>query len=97
MSLVVKRSDRFPIGTVVSAYKPTVPVPRQARPAGTALETATVDAAGTLTFAGLGEGLYSLYAEVGEVPRLILAGNQGFTEPGTLQERIATLRAALGC
>lgn len=97
MALTLNRSDRFPVGTSVGAY------PRRAhvvggRPVGAAVETHTVDAAGSLTFTTLtADEPYCLYALVGEANRYLDVADSGFTEPPTgLIERIDQKRVAAG-
>lgn len=98
MALVVKRSDRFPIGTTVKAFAGIGGSNRHqdGRPSGPILEEATVDATGKLEFAGLGESIYSLWAIVGGENRNLTAGGIGYTAPGTLKERLAAKRAEVG-
>ncbi|HEY4451028.1 MAG TPA: hypothetical protein VGN13_05490 [Solirubrobacteraceae bacterium] len=97
MSLVVRRSDRFPVGTSVKAFA-GVTVRHDGRPGGTAASEATVAADGSLTFSTLTPGaLYTLYAEVGGKPvNMLAAASASFPALGTLQERIAASRLALG-
>lgn len=97
--LIVKGSDKFPVGTSVKAYAAVGGSNRhhEGKPSGASLAEATVDAKGTLTFSSLGEGLYALWAEVAGSNANMLAGSQEFTAPGTLQERIARVRLATGC
>lgn len=97
MSLVVNRSDLFPPGTTVGAFSP--PSNRhiaESRPTGTPTEEAVVDAAGTLTYSSIAEGIYNLYAVVAGVGKNLRAGSQGFTAPGTLRARIKARREAAG-
>jgi histidyl-tRNA synthetase len=68
-----------------------------AKPAGTAFETETVDASGTLTFTTLaGGGAYDLYAEVSGANRNVAVSDSGFTPLGTLKERIKARQEAAG-
>lgn len=63
--MVVSRQDLFPVGTSVAAYLATGlgHTPSSGAPAGSAVETETVQADGTLTFTGLTNGrTYILYA-----------------------------------
>lgn len=95
MSLVVKRSDRFPVGTVVSAFAPPLNRHHEGKPSGVALATATVDASGTLTFP-LPEAIYNLWAEVAGANVNLRAGSEEFSQPGTLRERISKRRTLAG-
>jgi hypothetical protein len=97
VALKVNRSDRFPIGTVVSVY------PKRNRifggkPAGTAITSATVAADGSLTFTGLTEGEpLILWAEVGGEHRYL--GSEApppVAPPETLKQRIAKRRSLVG-
>lgn len=99
MALIVKRSDKFPVGTSVKAFAAVGGENRhhEGQPSGTVLATETVAANGTLTYPTLAEGLYQLFAVVNGSNANMLVGSQEFTAPGTLQERIARVRLALGC
>lgn len=97
VSLVVNRSDVFPVGVSVSAY------PAAARhdfihAVGTATETKTVQNDGSLTFVELDEtSPYVLYAEVAGKDKYIQVRNQAFSEPPLgLIERINAFRLANG-
>lgn len=96
MSLVVKRSDRFPVGTVVEAFSPPSNRHHEGKPSGVAVASATVDASGKLTFSSLAEGVYNLWAEVAGANVNLKAGSEEFTPPGTLRARIAARRLAAG-
>src|SRR5438552_13145061 len=64
-TLVVSRSDLYPVGTSVAAYQARGRQ-HEKRPAGAAIETHTVDAEGNLTFTALPERVqHQLWAEVG--------------------------------
>lgn len=93
-TLVVSRSDVFPVGTVVKAY----PLNRVhgGKPAGASTAEATVDAAGKLTLTNLVEGMYRLWALVSEDNRTISAANAAYTAPGTLKARLKVRREAVG-
>lgn len=96
MSVQVKRSDRFPVGTAVGAY-PAQGRHVDAKPAGAALETETVDATGTLTFTTLtADRGYNLYAEVAGGNRNVAVSDSNFTPLGTLPERIKARQEAAG-
>jgi len=96
MSLVVKRSDLYPVGTTVKAFSPPSNRHFGGKPSGVAVGEAVVDAAGTLTFA-IPDGLYRLWASVGGSDVNLLAGSQGFTAPPTfLGSRIKAQREAAG-
>lgn len=64
MPTVIEREDLYPVGTSVAAYLLTVfGVPASGAPSGSAVETETVQADGTVTFDGLANGRsYILYA-----------------------------------
>jgi hypothetical protein len=97
MALVIKRSDKFPVGTVVNAYAAVGGLNRhhEGKPSGVSLASATVDATGTLTFSTLPSGgLYALNAEVAGAQANMLAGADGWVPPGTLKQRVAARRAA---
>jgi len=94
-SLIVRRSDRFPVGTSVGLY-PGIDRIHGGKPAGSAAESQTVAADGSLTFTGAGtEGMYQLYAEVGGEIRYLQCGNFDFTPPGNLQARLAKRAAEI--
>lgn len=95
MSLVVKRSDRFPVGTVVSAFSPPSNKHHEGKPSGVAVAAATVDASGTLTFS-VAEGVYNLWAEVAGVNVNLKAGSEEFAAPGNLKARLAARKLAAG-
>lgn len=95
--LTVKRSDKFPVGTVVKAYPGNANRHHEGKPSGVASAEATVDAKGVLNFSTLAEGLYQLWAEVEGKNANMLAGSQGFTPLGTLRSRIAAKRLEVGC
>jgi len=97
MALVVRRSDKFPVGTTVKAFA-GAPGNRhhEGRPSGTAAAEATVAGDGSLTFSTLAAGLFSLWAEVAGTNANLMAGSEGFTAPGTLRQRIAAKRLAVG-
>jgi hypothetical protein len=94
---VTNRSDRFPVGTSVSAYPKSARV-YSGKPAGVALATATVAADGSLTFTGLNEREpLVLWAEVGGESRYL--GSEApapVTPPQTLKQRIQGRRALVG-
>lgn len=97
MAITVKRSDRFPVGTSVGAY-PAAAKHIGLHPAGAAIETHVVDAAGacgpfTLLEADLP---YVLYAEVGETHRYLSVEDSTFTALGTLHERVVARQEAAG-
>jgi hypothetical protein len=96
MAVFLKSSERYPVGTTVKAF-PWVNAHESAatRPSGTALAEATVAANGSLTFSGLGDGLYSLFAEVGSDPRTVKIGSGTFPPYRTLRERIASRRVGI--
>lgn len=96
MALTVKRSDKFPVGTAVSAFSPPLNRHHEGKPSGVALATATVDASGTLSFPTLGEAIFNLWAEVGGANANLRAGSEEFTAPGTLRARLAARRLAAG-
>jgi hypothetical protein len=76
---VSKRSDLFPIGTVVAAYPRSHGPEGAPRTSTAAIATGTVDAAGALSIAnaGLLSGqIYSLYALVAGEHRWLSAGPQ---------------------
>jgi hypothetical protein len=97
MAVTVKRSDLFPVGTSVSAY-PAAAAHFGLHAAGAATETHVVDAAGacgpftTLT----ADQPYVLFAAVGGEQRYLEISDSDFTELGTLAERIAARRVAVG-
>lgn len=94
-NVVVNRSDRYPVGTSVGAYPESA---RQfgSKPSGSATETQTVASDGSLTFTTLAaEGEYQLYAEVAGAHRYVRLANDSYTEPGTLQERLAARAVAI--
>lgn len=97
MALTIRRSDKFPVGTVVKAFA-GAPANRhhEGKPSGSALAEATVAADGSLTFSTLGAGIYSLWAEVAGTNANMMAGSEGFAPLGTLKERIASRRLLLG-
>jgi hypothetical protein len=97
MSLVIRRSDRFPVGTTVKAFAGATNRHHEGKPSGTATAEATVAADGSLTFATLAAGgLYTLNAEVAGVQvNLLAAASSPFAALGTLRERIAAKRRAL--
>ncbi|WCB94499.1 hypothetical protein DSM104299_03236 [Baekduia alba] len=67
MASHVLRSDRFPVGTSVGIYPVAQKNPGVA-PQGSAVQTASVAADGTLTFVGLPDGTaYTAYATVNSV------------------------------
>lgn len=88
MSITIARSDRFPVGTSVAAYA-AAGAHQNAKPSGTALETVTVAANGTLTFPGIAAGVpVALYAAVGGVDTALQTGGGGpAPKVGTLAER----------
>jgi hypothetical protein len=97
VNVTVRRSDRFPVGTVVGAY------PKQTRifngkPSGTPLTTATVAADGSLTFTGLNEREpLVLWAEVAGEQRYLGSEAPAPVAPQqTLKQRIASRRALVG-
>jgi len=96
-TLTIKRSDRYPVGTVVSAYPKSSRV-YSGKPAGTALATATVAADGSLTFTGLNEREpLVLWAEVaGESRYLGSEAPAPVTPPETLKQRIQKRRVSVG-
>lgn len=95
-TLVIPTSH-YPVGTVVKAFSAFANRIHGGKPSGTAIAEATVDAAGKLTFAGLAEGLYRLWAEVAGENVNTAAGNQTYAAPApTLRERIAATRKANG-
>ena len=91
-TVVVSRSDKFPVGTVVQAFLPASSRHLEGRPSGTATAEATVDATGKLTFTNLPEGVYALYGEVAGKPANLQLGNVAYVAPGTLKARIAERR-----
>lgn len=97
VSLVVNRSDIFPVGTSVKAY-PASDTHDKVGPSGTATETQTVQNDGSLTFTTLStEGTFVLWAEVAGKDRYVQCANQSFTAPPTnLVERIKERREAAG-
>jgi hypothetical protein len=62
--VVISREDLYPVGTVVDAYRAAGPTPVSGRPPyGPSAGSATVDAAGLLTYASLTENApFILYA-----------------------------------
>jgi hypothetical protein len=99
VALVISRSDRFAVGTVVKAFDAAGGLNRHhgGQQSGPVLAEATVDAGGKLTFSTLGLGLYELYAEAESRPTSLLSGLGVFSAPGTLPERVAARRALAGC
>jgi hypothetical protein len=101
VELKIKRSDRYPVGTSVSAYPANSRIfggpPEQTPPA---LATAVVAADGSLTLTALTEGTpLALYALVAGEHRYLRAEAPEPVEPPpfeTLQERIAKRRAEVG-
>jgi hypothetical protein len=84
MSLVISRPDLFPASTSVSAYatRGTGRTPTSGAPAGSAAETASVQANGTVTFSDLVNGqVYILYASSPDrylrVMQTALGGSRG--------------------
>lgn len=94
-AVTIKPSDRFPIGTKVAAFAPAYNDHFEGRPSGTAVEEATVDAAGKLAFTTL-EGNYVLWASVGGKDVTMRLGDTPYVELGTLFERLAAKRAEVG-
>lgn len=94
MSVQIRRSDLYPVGTTVSAYAENAgDRRREAKPAGSAVATAVVDANGMLAFPTLAPGRFTLHAEVGGKPVILGAG--GESPPPAfmpLQQRIAARR-----
>lgn len=97
VSLVVNRSDVFPVGTSVSAY-PAANAHDRIHAAGEPIETHAVANDGSLTFTTLSaEGTYVLYAEVAGKDKYIVCANQSFTAPpANLIARIREKREAAG-
>lgn len=96
VTVAVKRSDKFPVGTVVGAFKPASGRHFGGRPSDTPEAEATVDATGTLTFTSLPEGMYALWAEVAGKNADLQLGNVTYTALGTLKQRITALRTEVG-
>lgn len=97
-NLVIQRSDRYPVGTVVSLYAGITNRHHELSPAGSANATATVDAAGKLEYTGLTAGsVFTLWAEVGgRSVSMVAASAAPFPVAVPLRSRIAARRLALG-
>lgn len=96
-NVVVKRSDKFPIGTTVGAY-PRNAATQDGPPSGQPVQTAVVASDGSLTFTGLtAEAAYVLYASVnGETRRVSVWNSKYVAPPVSLLARIQQQREAVG-
>ncbi len=94
--LSIRRSDKFPVGTVVKAFPGPENRHYEGKPSGTATAEATVDTSGRLQFTTLPEGIWRLWAEVAGTNANLEAANITWTLPGTLKQRIAARQAAAG-
>lgn len=97
VSLVVNRSDRFPVGQSVKAYLAGARH-HDGPPAGPAVETQTVAADGSLTFTTLTADVdYVLYALVSGEHRYLNVEESTFTAPAAFViDRINDFRTANG-
>ncbi len=106
-TLVIYRSDKFPVGTAVKAFPGGAKNRHhEGKPSGSATEEETVAANGSLTFTKLEEGIWNLWAEVASANANMTAGNIAYVPPGLavspqpsggiLKERIAARRALAG-
>jgi hypothetical protein len=98
-NLVIRRSDLYPVGTLVYAYAARNAVPGGGKPSGTALSSATVAADGSLTFVGISERTaVVLWAEV--APGVHVTVKSESPPPvmplESLRERIRNRRLSLG-
>lgn len=95
--LLIRRSDKFPVGTEVGAYPGGMQNRHhEGKPSGEPLATATVDATGALSFPSLPDGIYCLWASVNGTNANMLAGSQGFALLPSLRKRIIERRIAVG-
>lgn len=97
MAVTVNRSDRYPVGTSVSAY-PGAARQFGGKPGAPAVETHVVASDGSLgPFTTLTPNVrYVLYAEVSGENRYIGISDSTFVAPGTLKERLQAKREAVG-
>lgn len=96
MSSVTLSNSKFPVGTVVGAYSPFYDRHFEGKPSGTPVETATVASTGKVTFAGLADGNYALWAEVEGKNANVGLLHVPWVEPGTLFQRIKARREEVG-
>lgn len=97
-ALILKRSDRFPVGQVVQLFAGGVGNRVfGSRPGGSPVAEATVDATGTLTFPNIELGIYDAFAIVAGSDVHVICNNLGWKPLGTLKERIAAARTLAGC
>lgn len=97
VSVTIKRSDQFPIGTSVSAF-PAAARKFGGKPSGPATETHVVDSLGALgPFTLLvPDTSYVAYAEVEGKHRYVNLEDSSFVEPGTLMQRVKARQEAAG-
>ena len=96
-NLVVQVSERFPVGTSVGAYAGNA-LRADGGVAGAAIETATVAAAGTLTYTTLTDGQrYTLATAPGASQRSMQVVHVStYTPPSKWSPKVAARRAAIG-
>lgn len=95
----IRRSDIYPVGTVVSVFSGDAGSRRGyegQKPAGVVLSTATVAADGTLKLTNLPDGRYTLWAQVAGQHVTTGVDATPYAPPPTLQERLAARRVAAG-
>lgn len=99
VSVIVSRSDLFPVGTVVKAFKRTSDhQAANGRPSGEVVVEGTVGANGQLTLNVPTATGYVLWAEVAGKHVVATMGAQPYVAPpATIRARISALRAELGC
>lgn len=96
MAVTVKRSDVFPVGTSVGLF-PAAARHNDLKAVGTALASATVDAAGACgPFTPTADLPHVLYAEVAGEHRYVGVADSDFTALGTMRERIEAKQTAAG-
>lgn len=99
VSVMVARSDLYPPGTVVKAFKRTSDHANQdAKPSGSPIAEGTVAANGQLSLSVPTAAHYVLWAEVAGKNVLAAMGAQPYVAPpATIPAKISALRAELGC
>jgi hypothetical protein len=99
ITLKISRSDVYPIGTSVGAYTKGAKMDAR-KPAGSAIATATVDAAGLLSISVPEKTAIHLWAEVSGEHRYIDANGDnyiaGVPSQGVLAARVQRRRVLAG-